>query len=216
MRTKLIACNMIRDEVALALANTGVVLETTWVEEGLHNSVEKLGARIQSELDASDDFDRVLLAFGMCGNFLKGLRVGDFELIVPAADDCVTLMLHPHRRGKETGVYYLTAGWTRYKGNAWDEEERYIERFGEKKAKRLMSAMFGGYRAVSVIDTGAFDTAPVEAVGARAARKFGWERMSDRGSVEWLESLLTGPYDEKFLIFPPKESIKEEQLIWTT
>jgi hypothetical protein len=213
MKTKLIACNMIRDEVELALAETGAALNVEWLEEGLHYNVNKLRGRMQEALDGSASYDRVLLAFGACGNMIDGLRVPGFELILPDADDCVTLMLYPHRGGKEAGTYYLTGGWVRLKRNAWNERADLTARFGEKKAARVMDQMFGGYHSLHLVNTGAYDLTEIEAESKENAASFDWAYDVEPGSIDWIKQLLTGPWDEKFLRFGPNETIDAGEVL---
>jgi hypothetical protein len=213
MKTKLIACNMIRDEVLAAMERVGADYPVEWIEEGLHTVINKLRVRVQEALDASEGFDRVLLAFGACGNMIDGLRTGGFELILPDVDDCVSLMLYPHRPGKETGVYYLTAGWCRSGRNAWDDRKQLTERFGEKRAARIVGELYGNYHALRLVDTGAYALSEIEEECRENAASFGWTYGVEPGSTDWIGELLAGPWDERFLRYGPRETIDAMALL---
>jgi hypothetical protein len=200
--TRLIACNMIHDEVSAAMEKTGTDYPVEWVEEGLHFSVKKLHDRVQQALDAAAGCDRVLLAFGMCGNMIEGLRVPVRQLIMPNVDDCISFMLYPYKPGKETGVYYLTRGWIHSGKNAWNDRERLAVRFGEKKANRVVREMLDSYHSMSIIETGAYPPEEIWAESRGIAEGLNLKHGREPGSTEWIQQLLTGPWDNnRFLCF---------------
>ena len=51
MKSALIACNTIRDELEKAMAETGVARSVVWIESGLHLVPDSLRRRIQEELE---------------------------------------------------------------------------------------------------------------------------------------------------------------------
>jgi hypothetical protein len=206
---------MIRDEVEAALAQTGAQYPTAWIEAGLHSHVGKLRTAVQQELDraAAEGFRRMLLAFGACGNMIHGLATRSLEVVLPDADDCVTVLLYPGQAGKEAGVYYLTRGWTSCGHTLWNERERLAARYGEKKAARLMEQMYSGYTQLTLINTGAYPLAEILPASLARAGHYGWRHTVAQGSFTWLAQLLTGPWDEKFLRFGPGETIDGEALL---
>jgi hypothetical protein len=200
---------MIEDEVLFALAAAGAHYEIEWIDEGLHTYPEKLRARVQDALDRATDAERVLLAFGHCGNMIDDLRTGNFELIMPNADDCVTLMLSPHRDGKEAGVYYLTRGWIRSGVNAWCDYGRTAERHGTEKANRIIKRLMDGYHAIGAVETGAYPTEEIEAEGLKHAERLELRYERCPGSTAWLTDLFRGAWDDsRFLRYGPRETIK--------
>ena len=115
MGSVLLACRTIEDEVLKAAAETGFAGEVRWVESGLHNRPEVLRAVFRRSSTGIDGAGTVLLAFGYCGNSVVGLTAGDFRLVIPRADDCITLLLGSCARrqeiSSEVGTYFLTKGW---------------------------------------------------------------------------------------------------------
>jgi hypothetical protein len=198
---------MIHDEMSYAIRETGCEYPVEWIEEGLHRSIERLHTRLQDALDASGDFDRILLGFGLCGNMLEGLQIRDFELIVPNVDDCISLMLYPHRHGKEPGIYYTTHGWLSTGKNAWDDYAGIVEKYGLKKADRIMEVMLSGYHGVHLIDTRAFDMEETLTLSLGAAEQLRLNHAVECGSVDWIKKLITGGWDDGFLRFGPNEVI---------
>ena len=50
--THIIACEMLRDELELAMETTGISYPTIWMEKGLHDDPQKLRNSLQAQLDA--------------------------------------------------------------------------------------------------------------------------------------------------------------------
>jgi hypothetical protein len=215
-KTLVIACNMIHDEVVFALAESGRDYPVEWIEEGLHSSIKKLHAAVQEAFDRAetDGYERVLLAFGTCGNMTEDLETHSFDLILPKTDDCVSLMLYPYRPAKQTGVYYLTRGWLHSGKNAWNDREQLLQRYGEKKAERIMATLLGSYHSMTVVDTGAYPVDEIWAESLEIADKLNLVHGTEPGSVDWIRQLLEGPWDEKFLRFGAHEKVHIDLEEW--
>ena len=126
MKTIMIACKTIERELKKAIRDTGISYPCTWLESGLHNYPEKLREALQKTLDEiSSETERVILAFGYCGNAVNGLKTGNFQLILPRVDDCITLMLGSFKKRQEISAeaasYFLTKGWLDGERNIWAE-----------------------------------------------------------------------------------------------
>ncbi len=205
MKTAVVACRTLEDELSVAREKTGRAYETFWIESGLHNTPHRLLERVQAALDGCAGFSRVLLAFGFCGNAMAGLRTGDFELVLPRADDCISLLLSsPARRASILHTYFLTRGWLRGERTLWDEYQYAVAKYGEETGRALFAELLAGYRYLGVIDTGCYPLSEIEAQTARIAGGLGLERTVLSGSPDYLCELLAGPWEEsRFLVFPP-------------
>ena len=217
MKTAILACNTIRDELLLALEHTNCQHELFWVESNLHNFPDKLNFEIQKFLDKLDGYDRVLLAFGFCGNSIANLQTYSFELIVPRVDDCISLLIgsvaERVRLGKETWRIYLTKGWLQNEANMWSEYQHILAKYGEKKAKYVMDAMYGHYELLSVVDTGAYDLSAVLPTAEKMGQGFDLAVNVIAGTTSYLEQLLTGPYDsQRFIIVQPHSHLSIDEL----
>lgn len=218
MKTVMVCCRTIEQEIALAAARTGTDYPKIWLESGLHNVPVQLTTRLQQELDRlPEDTERVLLGFGYCGNSLAGLRTGGFELIVPRVDDCITLMLGSYTRRlqitKEEGTYFLTEGWLKGERNIWEEFLHARKRYGEKRARQIFRAMLAHYKRLAIVDTGAYDLRELLPTTEMIAEELGLRHQLLPGSLTLLETLLTGPWEEQsFLIVPPHSTISSQQL----
>lgn len=218
MKTLLLCCKTIEHEIQLAMEQTGVHYPIRWVESGLHNIPSQLTDRLRQELHAlPPDTDRLLLGFGYCGNAITGLSTGSFEMIVPRADDCITLMLGSYRRRQEimeeAGSYFLTEGWLNGERNIWVEFEHARARYGEARARKLYASMLSHYSRLAVVDTGAYDVERICPTTEMIARELGLRHEVLPGSMDLFRRLLTGPWDDDtFLTIPPNSTITAQQL----
>ena len=209
MRIAVVACQTIRDELRLALQETGVNYPVLYIEAGLHNKPGALHGRIQRELDMLDNVDTVLLVFGYCGNSMLGVKSAKFQIIVPRVDDCISLLLGSTRArreiSQEMGTYFITKGWLECEQNIIWEYERCVVRYGEQRALRLMKRMLGHYRRFMVIDTGAYPVGSVMPRTSAFAQKLAMRHEVVPGSPRLLHKLLLGQWDEEFIILQPGE-----------
>ena len=114
MRLKLIACKALYRELAYVTAFSENIVDMTWVRQGLHERPEQLREALQKEIDAvesgadthtnricargegsgvADDFDAILLGYGLCSNAVTGICAHKHRLVIPKAHDCITFFL---------------------------------------------------------------------------------------------------------------------------
>lgn len=211
MGTAILACQTLRDELKLTIKETGVSFPTIYVESGLHNTPELLHKRIQEEINRIDNIDVILLLFGYCGNSLLGIKSDKAKLVIPKVDDCIPLLLGSCEArkniSKEMGTYFLTKGWLDYENNLLREYDRCIERYGQVRTSKIMKIMLGHYKRFMLIDTGAY---PVEDVLPRTqafAERLTMQHEVAQGSLRLFRKLLTGPWDEEFLVLEPGNAV---------
>ncbi len=217
MKTIMIACETIKKEIELAMAKTGELYPVTWIESGLHENPDKLKEHLQEKLDEIDEVDRILLAFGFCGNAVLGLRTGDFELVIPRAEDCISLLLGSNEKRRETidlsHTYFLTEGWLENEENIWKEYQYVVKKYGKERADRVFEIMLKNYHHLAAIDTGAFDYDKFYQDILEIAETLKLEPVKVNGDLSFLEKLLTGPYpEEQFLILKSGEEVTYEKL----
>lgn len=79
-----------------------------------------------------------------------------------------------------------------------------MERYGEEQAERVMRIMLEHYRRLVLIDTGAYPLADKCLEKSFAlAKRLGLRYQIEPGSLNLLKKLLTGPWDEDFVILQP-------------
>ncbi len=212
VRTAVIACGTIRPELEAVMEECGCSYPAVFLDAALHDRPEDLRREIQKQLDTLTETDRVLLSFGYCGGAAAGLCTGDFEMILPKADDCITMFFGSEevRRAvpDERYTFFLTEGWISSERNLLGEYERLRGRYGEKRADRVMSAMYRNYHAVGLVDTGLFERAPQEEKARQTADLLHLDLRIFEGTGEWLRKLLLGPYGEGFIRIGPHETVE--------
>lgn len=212
MSTIVIACQTLSDEVNMAIAETGVKHPVIWVESGLHNHPETLRMRLQETVSRISNVENIILCYGYCGNALLGLHSTGARLIVPRVDDCISLLLGSYEKrealSREMVSYFLTRGWIVNENNIIREYERCVERYGKERAQRVLKMMLEHYRRLVLIDTGAYplDDACL-AKSYEIAEMMGLKHQVVKGSIGMLKQLLTGPWDENFIVLEPGEKL---------
>lgn len=211
--TIILACNTIRNELERTLQKTNCIYPVLWVESGLHLVTNSLRRRLQEELDRISGVGRVLLAFGFCGNAVVGLKSGDYKLIFPRVDDCITLLLgsreNRQRSGLGGGVYFLTKGWLEGEANIWKEYNAVLKRFGPEKTERIFNIMLAHYKFLGLIDTGTGDFQDLLPEAREISDVLKLELLMLQGTDRYLKNLLVGPWDdEHFVSIPPFTTIE--------
>ncbi|MGO9022587.1 MAG: DUF1638 domain-containing protein [Syntrophobacteraceae bacterium] len=217
METIILACNTIRDELEKAVAETDCPHDIVWVESGLHLVPDSLRKRMQEELNKIKGVSRVLLAFGFCGNAVAGLTTGDYQLVIPKVDDCITLLLGSKENrencARQGGVYFLTKGWLEGEVNIWKEYQAVLERFGLERTERVYRIMLAHYKFLGLIDTGAYDLTGLVPHAREISATLKLELLILKGTDHYLRHLLSGPWDyESFAVIPPFTTIEPTHL----
>ena len=221
MKEILIACRMMEAETRAALEQTGSRAEVIWMDKGLHNKPENLRAELQAVMDAAEAQahpDRILLAYGFCGNAMDGLRAGDYQLVLPRIDDCITMFIGSRQRKAEleggVGTMFQTSDWTESTDKSLlGARDRLIEKYGEDDGLYLYDMMYGNYKRIAVLDTHCYPLEPVVKQAEAVAQALGFECRVYDASNDYLRRLLAGPWDDKdFIVKGPGERITAHDL----
>ncbi len=207
MNAVIIACKTIEQELHAAMEQTGCSYPVIWLESGLHDVPKKLHETLQAHLDAIRGYDTVLLAMGFCGNSVAGLHTRDFELVLPRRDDCISLLLGGAQR--PFAAMFLTDGWLRGGHHPGKEYGLCMEKYGEKRGKRIFSALFQNYRTMVLLDTGCFDREKAEMEVRDIARKLELEYTAAPGTLRDLKRLVQGDWNaQDFVRVLPNSTVK--------
>ncbi len=211
MKTTVVTCKTLEDEVNQALKKTGIDYPVKWIESGLHNYPEKLNETLQNTIDEITDSEYILLIFGLCGNALLGLISPKATLIIPKVDDCISLFLGGNHKRKimeeEVKAYYLTKGWLRYENNIWKEYARSVEKYGKERTKGIFATMLKHYTHLVVIDTGAYDTENFLAEAEEVARALDLELKVIPADLALLKDALEQKWHDEFIVIEPGRKI---------
>ncbi|HSK47635.1 MAG TPA: DUF1638 domain-containing protein [Coriobacteriia bacterium] len=116
MRIAVIACDMIKHEIARLVENDPDISEVVYLEAALHIYPEKMRDAIIDQVNAlAGEVDAVFLGYGYCQS-LKGIEdLVDVPVVLPPYDDCIMFLLTPERYreeiAKEVGTWFMSPGW---------------------------------------------------------------------------------------------------------
>jgi hypothetical protein len=215
LNTIILACNTIANELNLAVKETGSVHRIFWIESGLHNYPKVLKDHLQSELDKLSNVDCVLLAFGFCGNAVLGLKTGNFKLVIPRVDDCISLLVGSEEKRRKIGIgtYFLTKGWVDNERNIWEEYNQTVKKYGRERTDRIYKTLLNHYHHLGIIDTGAYDLNSFLPTSEAIAKDLDLEHIIIPGTMEYFNKLLTGPYDNDFVVIGPQSEVTYHDLL---
>jgi len=169
----------------------------------------------------------VLLGYGLCGNGLEGLEAGRHTLVIPRADDCITLLLGSHQayanaQRDRPGTYYLTRGWLEVGAHPLGEYQALVERFGRDNADHVADTLFGNYTHLCLLASTPADLASARAeareVADFCARRWDMSYEERIGSDALLTRLLDAPKNldalgEDFVVVPPGGRVKPQMFL---
>lgn len=143
----------------------------------------------KEQVEKLTDVDRVLLPFGYCGTTV-GLHAGNFEMILPKPDDCITLFLGSRENRKAVPD----------ERNILKEYDRLCEKYNQRRADRVMRAMYQHYHAIALVDSGLFPLEQQTEVSEKIAELLHLEHKVLPGTGILLQKQLCGPYDDGRLL----------------
>lgn len=211
VRTKIIACATVIEEM-LPLLPLDMPFEV--LDFGLHLQPQGLKVALQQAIDRSSAHaNTVILGYGLCAMAVVGLRATDCTLVIPRVDDCIAIFLgsreaYQHESGRAPGTYYLTKGWIEVNDTPFEEHKRLVERYGKKRADRMMQLMLKHYTRLVFIDTGHLDQERYRTYARQAATQFGLKYEEIPGSNRLVKKMIFGPWDdEDFVVVAPGETV---------
>lgn len=216
MNTHLIACEMLRDEMELAMERTGIEYPTIWLDKGLHDTPDKLRASLQDKINQLEKYDTILLAMALCGGALDGVCCSHATLAVPKFDDCIRIILSLEpgmRNAADARSLYYTRQWLDSTEHLTRQQEQYAEKYGPKKAKKIMKLLLANYKSYRMVETGAYDLSAWEDKARQDAASLELEYGTQKGSVRILEKLLRQEFDEEFLVVPPGQPLTQRMFL---
>ena len=212
---RIVSCEVLRNEIEAVVEHDGRGLEVDFVDGALHDYPDKLRAALQERIDATPGDCDIYLSCARCSNGTVGLKGGEHRLVLPAADDCISLLLGSRARyleehGAQPGTYYYTRGWVDFIDDPYKEYLHILPKYGEEKAARVARLILQNYTRVAVIETpgvtGLDDKRDYLKI-VSAFYELPLERLE--GSLRFLEKLVTGPHDEEFIVVEPGDVLDE-------
>jgi hypothetical protein len=212
-RRIIIACRTVIMEMQHLLPSD---MEWHTLESGLHLNPDKLRRNLQAMIDdITADTETIILGYGLCSMGVIGLKAANSYLCIPRQDDCIAIFLgsrSAYRKAlnQEPGTYFLSKGWIDAGITIVDELKRMEERYGKKRAERIMKRMLQHYRHLAFIDMGYQDQEKYRKFSRMAAKRFSLTYKEIKGTPDFLRKICNGPWDDEFVVLPPGHTIRLE------
>ncbi len=214
---KIISCEVLRNEIESVLERDGRGLQVDFVDGALHDYPDRMRSTLQERIDCTPGDCDIYLSCARCSNGTVGLKGGDHRLVLPAADDCISLLLGSRSRyleehGAQPGTYYYTRGWIDFIRDPYTEYREIVPKYGEEKAARVARLIMEHYTRLAVIETPGVAGLDDKAEYLETVRRFydlPLERLT--GSLRFLEKLVSGPHDEEFIVVESGDELDESR-----
>ena len=220
-----VACQVLHDMLQRLLPPE-LAQDVTFMDYGLHRYPAKMTVRLQEVLDELVEPSLVVLGYGLCGNGLDGLKAGRHTLLMPRADDCISILLGSRQAymrefEAEPGTYYLSKGWLESGSNPLSEYREYVEKYGAEDAEWVMDTQYQHYSRLVFV---AHEQADLDKYRPQAQEVADYCRRWDMryeeilGSDRYVRRLIEvaaalDKADGEFLVVPPGGEIRQEQFI---
>jgi len=215
MRTIIISCGFLRHHVDAAQEKMNTNYEIIEMDTTLHAEPKDMRTALWETMEKlDDDVDQVLIAMGLCGGSVSELPLPK-NIVMPKVDDCITMLMHTDENWypnlKEGGHMYL-ADDIDGKLSVPKIYREQLEKYGEKKGKRLFDIWFESYRYVDIIDTGYYDCHCEDYISKaqEAAELIHSEVQYVDGSNILLEKLVSGRWDKQFIVAEKGQILQKE------
>ena len=197
MSTVFICCKMIEKEFKKAYADIGSTNTVYWLDAGLHSNPDNLRTSLQNTLDSlPKDVDRVIMAYGLCGKAVIGLKTHDFDMIMPKTDDCIALLLGSNNEKKNNkSTIFITDSWISGERSMLNEYNYLLNRYGQQKGDRIFKRQFMHYNTLGVLDTGCYNIDDVIAETKEFSAMLSLSTKVIPTTYNYLESLINFKYE---------------------
>jgi len=227
-----IACEALARAVYFYAAQSPHRINLTLQKIGLHDRPTSLREHLQKLVDQTpaDEYDAILLTYGLCGRAIDGLVSRDLPLIIPRAHDCITLYLgsreaYNEQQNNQPGTYWYSQDYLERSGRYGENMalgsvlpsdlnntyEAYVLKYGEENARYLMDTLNGWQqhytRAVLFESEFGVDEEIRQKAQDQAARN-GWQLESISSNFKLIKKQIFGEWDDDFLVVPPKHRVQ--------
>ncbi|MBS1249844.1 MAG: hypothetical protein MAG431_01429 [Chloroflexi bacterium] len=210
-----IACKVFQSQLE-RLMPENMAQDITFLDYGLHRVPDQLTVAVQETIDSIEKPSLIMLAYGLCGNGLRGIKSGQHTLIIPRTDDCIAILLGSRKKYIQEfeatpGTYYLTKGWLESGSNPLQEYNEYKEKYGEKDAAWIMDQQYKHYERLAFVAHTRNDIEkyrPQAQEVAKYCEQWGFRYEEILGSDSYIQRLIEvatklDQADKEFVVIPP-------------
>jgi hypothetical protein len=232
VKLKVLCCEVFFREVCLLASNSPHTIDLAFLPKGLHDlGMERMVPRLQEQIDAvpGEDYDAIVLVYGLCNNGIVGLQARDTRVVIARAHDCITLFMGDRQRYLDyfhahPGTYYRTTGWLEHANSEGAGEEtvsqklglamqyeELVTKYGEDNAKYIWETLGDqtqNYNRLTYVRMGLECEDPFRDMARREAQEKGWTFDEVDGSMELLRKAIHGEWDEDFLVVELGQAVR--------
>lgn len=210
MNAIILACSSLTEFIRAAQAKCETEYPVWYLSQSYHRDPALMREQIKKALqEIPEEYDTVLVAMGYCGGSWENILT-DRRLVLPRVDDCISLLLTTDDNyqvdRKEPGNLYIkdkNPEKSSFKGIF----DRYTADMETEEAQRIYESWKELYSGMKIIDTGLYDSYS-EAYTGSVYEDGAWleaEVSHVPGGILLLEKLVSGRWDEQFVIIEPGE-----------
>ncbi len=227
-----IACEALARAVYFYAAQSPHRINLTLQKIGLHDRPNHLRDQLQQLIDATyaDEYDAILLTYGLCGRAIDGLISRDVPLVVPRAHDCITLYLgsraeYNQQQNQHPGTYWYSQDYLERSGRYGENMalgsglpdglnnnyEEFVRKYGEDNAQYLMQTLNSWqqhYKRAVLFETEFGIDDEIRKNVHHQAQQNGWKLESIPANFQLVKKLIFEEWDDDFLVVPPQHRIQ--------
>ncbi len=227
-----IACEALARAVYFYAAQSPHRINLTLQKIGLHDRPTSLHEYLQKLIDQTraDEYDAILLTYGLCGRAIDELVSRDLPLVIPRAHDCITLYLgsrdvYREQQNNNPGTYWYSQDYLERSGRYGENMalgsvlppdlnntyEEFVRKYGEENAQYLMETLNGWqkhYTRAVLFETEFGVNEEIRKNAQAQAQKNGWELESVPANFQLIKKQIFGQWDQDFLVVPPHHRIQ--------
>lgn len=193
-----LACEL---EAALQEANTMDTYHVIYLPDELHRDPAELKRYLQNTIDTLTDATRIVVLPSGCGGGTAGLVSRRGEINIPKTRDCLDILLSTDslkNLHRPLNSIYLTKSWAEYMKRSSLDLETLAAQKGRGYAEEYSQRMYTGFTDFYIIDTGTYDTAPVEAYIRPLVNLLGGTLQYLKGEYGILKKVARRQFDDDF------------------
>jgi hypothetical protein len=238
-----LGCSILTAEVCSLVRKYQPLVDLKFIPAGFHEQPGVMHKIIQEEIERIEEWnllkkkspyayktcDAILLGFGLCEKAAIGLHSNNIPLVIPKAHDCITLLLGSRESYRQyftlnPATYWFSPGWVERMLAPGPERETqlrelYSQRYDPAAVDYLMDEekkWQQNYKQAAFISGDLPHNNKYRKYTKKCARYLNWSYKEFKGDPGLLKDLLTGNWDDRFLVINPGEEITasfDEQII---
>ncbi|MDA8229618.1 MAG: DUF1638 domain-containing protein [Desulfitobacterium hafniense] len=207
-----LSCNVLKPQIEL-IGDPNFHYE--YLKQGLHRTPELLRDEIQKSIEKAGEYDYILLGYGLCSRAVIGLKAKEHQtLVIPKIDDCIGISMGSREKYYEVfaqnpGTYYFTKGWTEADNDPLKEYHLSVEKYGEEMALWVAHESLKHYTRTVLIHTENEELDSVKEYVQDFAKFFNLRYEEMDGSLDYLQRLLFGPWNQDFVVIKNGETVDD-------